>query len=341
MADVPTISVILPVHNGERWIDGCLASLLAQTILADGAARLELSAYDDGSSDGTWPSLQRWAPRLEAAGVRAVLGRSGAAAGGGCGFAKNRAVAQSSGEWLCFQDVDDEMMPGRIAAQLAAARERPAALIGARVRREPEGSTARYAEWANTISAAQLVLHRFRECTLLMPTWFMARAVFEAGGGFREEKCEDLLFLLAHAGRGGALHRVDGEPLVLYRWHADAATHSIPRAVVHRHRVAAIEAQVLAHWPRFTIWGAGRDGRAFFKALAPETRARVAAFADVDPKKVGTDYQFFEHRVPVVHFAAAAPPFVLCVALDRTAGAFEANLASLKLTEGVDYFHFC
>ena len=58
-----------------------------------------------------------------------------------------------------------------------------------------------------------------------MPTWFMARAVFEAGGGFREEKCEDLLFLLAHAGRGGALHRVDGEPLVLYRWHADAATH--------------------------------------------------------------------------------------------------------------------
>ena len=74
---------------------------------------------------------------------------------------------------------------------------------------------------------------------------------------------------------------------------------------------------------------------------APETRARVAAFADVDPKKVGTDYQFFEHRVPVVHFAAAAPPFVLCVALDRTDGAFEANLASLKLTEGVDYFHFC
>ena len=119
------------------------------------------------------------------------------------------------------------------------------------------------------------MLHRFRECTLLMPTWFMARAVFEAGGGFREEKCEDLLFLLAHAGRGGALHRVDGEPLVLYRWHADAATHSIPRAVVHRHRVAAIEAQVLAHWPRFTIWGAGRDGRASSRRLRPR-RARAS-----------------------------------------------------------------
>ena len=41
MAELPTISVILPVHNGERWLDGCLASLLAQTILAGqcGASR--------------------------------------------------------------------------------------------------------------------------------------------------------------------------------------------------------------------------------------------------------------------------------------------------------------
>lgn len=37
----------------------------------------------------------------------------------------------------------------------------------------------------------------------------------------------------------------------------------------------------------------------------------------------------------------AAPPFVTCVALDRTDGAFEANLASLGLTEGNDFYHFC
>lgn len=34
-----------------------------------------------------------------------VIGRSGGSQGGGCGFAKNRAVAQSSGTWLCFQAV--------------------------------------------------------------------------------------------------------------------------------------------------------------------------------------------------------------------------------------------
>ena len=45
--------------------------------------------------------------------------------------------------------------------------------------------------------------------------------------------------------------------------------------------------------------------------------------------------------MPVVHFAEATPPFVTCVALDRTGGAFEANLASLHLKEGEDYWHFC
>jgi hypothetical protein len=233
------VSVILPVHNGESWLDSCLGSLLRQSALGQPGLRLQLSAFDDGSSDGTWAALQSWAPRLEAAGVAVVLGRSGAATGGGCGFAKNRAVAQSSGGWLCFQDVDDDMMPNRIEPQLAAARQgvNQGAIIGSRVLREPEGSTARYTAWANGMSQAELSLHRFRECTLLMPTWFMARATFEAGalalepaateaaGGdrptpqasacceeaastsdagavaallpFREVQCEDMLFLQA------------------------------------------------------------------------------------------------------------------------------------------------
>ena len=357
------VSVILPVHNGERWIDGCLESVLAQSVLCEPSragspsVTLQLSAFDDGSTDGTWSVLQRWVPRLEAAGVHVVLGRSGATTGGGCGFAKNRAVAQSSGAWLCFQDVDDVMRPQRIARQLCEARRHADAIVGSRVEREPEGSTVRYTAWANGMSERELVLHRFRECTLLMPTWFMARSTFYAGGGggkdgvsggFREEKCEDMLFLQAHVLRGGALRRVDGEPLVVYRYHADAASHAIPRRTILRHRVEAIEAAVLSPkardgdgWRSFTIWGAGRDGREFFKALTPATRARVAAFCDVDPTKVGTDYQFYEWRVPVVHFRDATPPFVTCVALDRTHGAFEANLASLGLTEGVDYFYFC
>ena len=153
---------------------------------------------------------------------------------------------------------------------------------------------------------------------------------------------KDLLFLQAHVARGGSLHRAGGnDSLVTYRYHADAASHAIPRRTILRHRAEAIEAAVLCHWPRFTIWGAGRDGRDFFKSLSATGRSRVSAFCDVDPKKIGIDYIYQDCRVPVVHFQAASPPFVTCVALDRTGGAFEANLASLGLQEGVDFYYFC
>ena len=103
---------------------------------------------------------------------------------------------------------------------------------------------------------------------------------------------------------------------------------------------------MLAGWPSFTIWGAGRDGRALFKALSDASKRKVVAFCDVDAKKVGTTYEYYGFRIPVVHYASACPPFVTCVASDRHGadgggeGSFEANLATLKLVEGVDYYLF-
>ena len=44
--------------------------------------------------------------------------------------------------------------------------------------------------------------------------------------------------------------------------------------------------------------------------------------------------------VPVVHFRAAQPPILICIKHDLTGGAFEENLASMKLQEGRDYIHF-
>jgi hypothetical protein len=39
------------------------------------------------------------------------------------------AAAQATGDYLCFLDADDVMAPGRVAAQLAAARRYPTALV--------------------------------------------------------------------------------------------------------------------------------------------------------------------------------------------------------------------
>ena len=37
-------------------------------------------------------------------------------------------------------------------------------------------------------------------------------------------------------------------------------------------------------------WGCGRDGKKFFQLLRRENKAKVAAFLDIDPSKVGGSY---------------------------------------------------
>ncbi len=115
------------------------------------------------------------------------------------------------------------------------------------------------------------------------------------------------------------------------------------RKTLFYHRVRALERRVLAHWDSFTIWGAGRDGKAFFNTLSPEFQLRVAAFCDIDDSKVGTVYHNSATggpKVPIIHWTTAVRPLILCVALNRTEGQFEANVASLGLKEGTDYWQF-
>lgn len=92
------------------------------------------------------------------------------------------------------------------------------------------------------------------------------------------------------------------------------------------------------HW--FFLVGTGMDGR-----LTADLQKRVAGFIDVDTEKVGTVYAHHGGQsVPIIHFRDARArewPFVVCVAMDRTDGRLEANIRSLGLQEGYDYWHFC
>ncbi|KAJ4432071.1 hypothetical protein ANN_20685 [Periplaneta americana] len=114
-------SVIVPIHNGEAWIDDCFEAIQLQSAVEH--LTLEVSAYDDSSTDNTWDMLQAWKEKLTIKGIKFVLSRNESSCPRGVGFAKNHAVEQSSGVFLCFQDVDDIMLPDRILHQYEAAQE--------------------------------------------------------------------------------------------------------------------------------------------------------------------------------------------------------------------------
>ncbi|XP_040312693.1 queuosine-tRNA galactosyltransferase isoform X4 [Herpailurus yagouaroundi] len=246
---------------------------------------------------------------------------------------------------------DDVMMPQRVRLQLEAAAQHPTSIVGCQVRRDPPNSTERYTRWINQLAPDQLLTQVFTSNgpTVIMPTWFCSRAWFSYVGPFDEGgqgEPEDLLFFYSHLRKGGGVIRVD-QSLLLYRYHPNAATHSVLETTIWTHRVRFLEERALPHWATFTIWNAGRQGRRLYRSLTAGMQRKVVAFCDVDENKIRKGFYCHEDsqerpkpRVPILHFRAARPPFVICVKLDLTGGAFEDNLRSLHLQEGRDFLHF-
>ncbi len=113
MSAAPAVSVILPTHNRAALLPRAIASVLTQDW-----RDLELIVVDDASSDDT---PQRMAamqdPRLRYLRLERNVGPAAA---------RNRAVAIARGEWLAFQDSDDEWFAGKLDSQCALASGLPA-----------------------------------------------------------------------------------------------------------------------------------------------------------------------------------------------------------------------
>jgi glycosyltransferase involved in cell wall biosynthesis len=97
----PLVSAIMPVYNGEQFLEASLESALAQDY-----EPFELIVCDDGSTDRT-PEILAAFPSLRV--IRRE--RVGAAA------ARNAAVAASEGELLAFFDADDLWPANRLSLQ--------------------------------------------------------------------------------------------------------------------------------------------------------------------------------------------------------------------------------
>ncbi|MDX2163398.1 MAG: glycosyltransferase family A protein [bacterium] len=98
------ISVVIPVHNGERYLAQALESVFAQTYPA-----AECWVIDDGSTDGTVEIAERFSA------VRVVSqGNAGAA------HARNQGISRVTGDLIAFLDADDLWLPDKLALQVKA-----------------------------------------------------------------------------------------------------------------------------------------------------------------------------------------------------------------------------
>lgn len=119
---LPTVSVLLPVFNGDQFIVEAVNSVLTQTF-----DDFELIVVDDGSTDQTARLLGAMRdPRLR------ILTQPNA----GMAAALNRALGEARGRYVARMDADDRSLPSRFAQQVAYLDRRPdVAVVGTSYRR--------------------------------------------------------------------------------------------------------------------------------------------------------------------------------------------------------------
>jgi glycosyltransferase involved in cell wall biosynthesis len=105
----PAISVVIPVHNGERYLGESIQSVLDQDHTA-----LELLVIDNGSTDATADVARTFSS------IRYFH-----LADKGLSKALNYGLEQSRGAFLGFLDADDLWPPNRLALQLEAFARTP------------------------------------------------------------------------------------------------------------------------------------------------------------------------------------------------------------------------
>lgn len=96
------VSVIVPVCNGEKWIRRCIDSICGQTY-----KNIEIMIVDDGSTDKTNEiccSLANSDKRISLI----------TQANGGVTAARKKGLDDSHGEYVCFVDADDYVLPDYI-----------------------------------------------------------------------------------------------------------------------------------------------------------------------------------------------------------------------------------
>ncbi len=114
MSYEPSISVVIPVRNGESFVPSAMDSILAQ-----GYRNLEVLLIDDGSTDGLANRLKH-SPAF----VRYIRQeQQGQAA------ARNRGIRHSQGDLIAFLDIDDLWTNRHLRTMVHALEENPEAGI--------------------------------------------------------------------------------------------------------------------------------------------------------------------------------------------------------------------
>lgn len=223
---MPTISVIIPCFNAEKYVSAAIRSVLQQDW-----PQMEIIVIDDGSKDNSAHLVRNTFPQVKL--IQQV--NQGVAA------ARNKGIEVAKSEWIAFLDADDIWLPGKLAQQWSQLQANPEVRMNYTAWKvwqsaEPEpieqfinelrlisGDTQAWNGPSGWIYPALLL-----DCEVWTSTVLAHRSVFQEIGNFDTTlRIGEDYDLWLRASRVTAIMRVS-QPLALYRTHPGSITKTKP-----------------------------------------------------------------------------------------------------------------
>jgi GT2 family glycosyltransferase len=228
---MPTVSVLMPVYNAERYLDQAVESILGQTF-----RDFEFLIINDGSTDRSGAILSSYAGRDRR--IR-VISRANT----GYTVALNELLSLAAGALVARMDADDVALPERFTRQVDFLRAHGDVVCVGTAVHLVDGA-GRFLREGHPAMDHDTIQQRALDgdCPLNHPSVMMRRAAVQAVGGYRPEfePAEDLdLWLrLGEVGRLASLSDV----LMKYRQHQHSFSEQQQRRQLERSSAAVLEA---------------------------------------------------------------------------------------------------
>lgn len=153
----PLVSVVMPVYNGELYIQKAVDSVLEQDV------SLELIIIDDGSTDRTEEVVAQYKDRPE---IRYLKNETNKGVSG----SRNRGICQARGVYIAFLDADDWWEKDKLKMQIKILEKTGCVLCSTgRELMHPNGqSTGKYIPVKEQISYRELLMHNSINCSSVL-----------------------------------------------------------------------------------------------------------------------------------------------------------------------------
>ncbi len=202
------VSVVLPVYNGQKYIERAIESILNQSY-----QNLELVIVDDGSTDHTIQRISGFNDARIQCYKRSHMGVAETA---------NFGMKQCKGTYIARMDADDIAMTERIRKQVDFLDENPeigvvSCLVHHQGDRNTQGGYANHVDWLNSLlTPDEIYNHRFADSPVANPSVMFRRELLEHHGDHKTSGLpEDYELWLRWMHHGVKIGKV---PEILLHW---------------------------------------------------------------------------------------------------------------------------